>query len=68
MVDALDLGSSAVRYASSNLAFRMFYVILIIIFLGYSQEVKASVFDTDIPGSNPGTPVNLNYYKKNFYI
>ncbi len=27
--------------------------------MGYSQVVKAPVFDTGIPGSNPGTPANL---------
>lgn len=27
--------------------------------MGYSQVVKAPVFDTGIPGSNPGTPATL---------
>lgn len=53
MVDAPDLGSGTARFASSNLALRIYINFI----LGYSQEVKASVFDTDTPGSNPGTPV-----------
>lgn len=32
------------------------------IIMGYSQEVKAPVFDTGIPGSNPGTPEHLDNF------
>jgi hypothetical protein len=62
LVDAPDLGSGAERFASSNLASRIFFYVFFIIIMGYSQEVKAPVFDTGIPGSNPGTPEHLHNF------
>ncbi len=57
MVDALDLGSSAARCASSSLASRtIFFHQSRIQQVGYRQAVRHWFLIPAFPGSNPGTP------------